>query len=262
MALACFEITAPRAESKQVDKITTYAGVYFSIKVNGQEQALAGSVYLEYKPADLCVFIGSSYNHEISSQALYLTHYGLTMARNAAQSERLVRWKPHLEEALRQAAAKLLAEQPRALPALSTKDLLTGALLPAAAPTESKISVEYAFVEPTIERVAEAVAVPGRIWFSCVVPPPADEAVVGRAGGLTVRFGRSLGSGFDGAQLWFSWPGWVCSGDAVANLRAKFPNSTIEAAFKDLAQQLVALDATPEDARRWSGVATTKVQLV
>jgi len=263
MALARFKIEEKKQETKQVDKMTAFAGVHFSIKINGVEDKLPRQKIVEHDGVSL--HAGTEYHHEISGCGLYLTHYGVTMAKSREESDRLVVWKPKLEAAMAKLARALTADQPPPAPLVTgKKNLLTGELLPAetqpAAP-KREIVVEYAFIEPKVERVAETSAVPSRLWFSCVVPPPAE--VTGRAGDLTVRFARGGSNGLDGSQLSFSQTGWVCDGrDAIDRLRAKYADATIEAAFKDLAAKWLALDATPKDAVEWCGVTTTSVQLV
>src|SRR3990170_4140906 len=104
MALARFKIQDKQQEVKQVEK-STLAGVFFSIKVNGIEQMPEGTHNVVHE--SLCIYLGKSYNHEISTKKLYLTHYGWTMARSQRESDLLLSWKPLLEEMLAKLARQL-----------------------------------------------------------------------------------------------------------------------------------------------------------
>lgn len=256
MEPALFKIEASSTTQRQVEKTTQCAGIHFDVKVDGQQVPLRRLG--PFREGNTSLYFGESYSPELCRGYFYVTKFGKTMAKNTEESKVLVDMKPILEGLLT-AVAKALTENLARPDAEPKKDLLTGEELPAtpiaAAP---RVVAEYRFYDPVVESVTETVETPARLLFTSLLPLP-SKPVRGTARGCTVVLEPMGHSGLE-ADLRFSNLSWLTAG--VSQLRERFGDDVIAAAFRNLVQNWLALDEMPKDAQRWRAASSTAFRLV
>jgi hypothetical protein len=163
--------------------------------------------------------------------------------------------KAQLPNMMLELADKLLPERPS-----GATDLCTGA-----SPPERKRSVIFHFEDEVRETVAVTTKTPNRIHFQCTARSDAT-VVTGRAGDgardLVVNMHPDLVCGYDTTSKTFAFRQSGCIEKGVDEMRAEHSDETIRAAFKDLANKLLALDKTPVEAEVWTAETRTELQLV
>ena len=248
---AIFKLEPGQEITTTEDKVVKRASLYFMVKQDGKPIEPKGDACVLEDGVRLAVI--SSCWPLVEPNCLRLQKFGTTSPSDDEQSKALMKLKPKLPR-----LCKLLARAMTdvAEPPTGTVDLATGST-----PKSSSANLEilYKFDDQVVEQVPKTMIKPSRIYFNCQSSNTAALAV-GQARGLFVEFGCGNSYYEHENCLHFKHFGWITVG--VDAMRAKHGDETIEAAFQDLARNLLTSYPPPADAKTWRLVEQTSLELV
>jgi len=247
----------------QEEKLTKCASFYWEISVNGVHIPPRSGLTIEKDDCILACRSTGCNSVMLSGDKkrfhIYLNKAGYVnvSGHDATESQWLMKLKPQLPSMLLELADKLLADKLLPERPSGATDLCSGA-----SPTERTCSVIYHFNDEVRETVAVTTKTPSRLHFQCGVA--SNKSVHGCAGNLSVWMhpDGTGGTGYSKSQQIFYFRQGGCLEQGVDEMRAEHSDETIRAAFKDLANKLLALDKTPAEAEVWTAVTKTELQLV